>query len=92
MVYCKTNQNFSTSTNSLFSRYLTHLLTKDDGPLTTVKLVRNLISCNTRHVGIISIETLSIRFFMENCKLQFVVMRLQFHVAAISNFSKVLIV
>ena len=36
----------------------------------------------------LSIETFSIRFFMENRKPQFEVTRLQFHVAEISNFSK----
>ena len=38
------------------------------------------------------IETFSIRVFMGNRKLQFAVMRLQFRVAGISNFSKTFIV
>ena len=38
------------------------------------------------------LETFSIRFFMENRKLQFSVARLQFLVAEISNVSKAFIV
>ena len=38
------------------------------------------------------IETFGIKVFMGNRKLQFAVMRLQFRVAGISNFSKTFIV
>ena len=38
------------------------------------------------------IETFSIRVYTGNRKLQFAVMRLQFRVAGISNFSKTFIV